>query len=247
MVTIHCGSITFTQVSAILFDKDGTLATTEPYLVALGHQRVHLLRDRFPDVACYLQQAFGLFEHHVRPDGLLAVGSRRDCEIATAAAVAARGLGWMDALVLVEQVFIQAQRSLPRKVEMTPVIPGVTELLRSLNQANIRIGIISADVVANIKDFVEHNHLQSCIQLQMGTDSGPSKPNPELVYSACHLLGVSLSETLVIGDSEADMRMARAAGVAGSIGVDWGWQAPLAPLPHADIMLNQVNQIQIDP
>jgi phosphoglycolate phosphatase len=245
LAIIHCGPLTFTNIRAILFDKDGTLANTEPFLVALGHQRIHLLECQFPGIDRYLQPAFGLFEQYVNPDGLLAVGSRRDCEIATAAAVTERGLGWVEALVLVEQVFEQAQRSLPRKAAMTPVIPGITQLLRSLSNVGIQLGIISADVIANIQDFVEHNQLQSYIRLQMGVDSGLSKPNPELLYNACRVLGVELAETLVIGDSEADMRMARAAGVAGSIGVDWAWQKSLASLPHADIMLNQVDQIQV--
>jgi phosphoglycolate phosphatase len=49
----------------------------------------------------------------------------------------------------------------------------------------------------------------------------------------------------MIGDSAADMSMARTAGAAGCIGVTWGWPTPM--ILEADVLINDFDQIQVWP
>ncbi|HEY9657220.1 MAG TPA: HAD-IA family hydrolase, partial [Allocoleopsis sp.] len=88
--------------------------------------------------------------------------------------------------------------------------------------------------------------LQPYLPLQLGTDEGPAKPHPALMYRACQALGVAPEATLVVGDALADVQMAEAAGAAGCIGAVWGWTQPPA-LEQADVLANHCSQIQIDP
>jgi phosphoglycolate phosphatase len=53
-------------------------------------------------------------------------------------------------------------------------------------------------------------------------DDGPGKPHPAMVLEAMRACGARPDQTLMIGDSVHDMRMAKAAGVRAQ-GVSWGF------------------------
>jgi phosphoglycolate phosphatase len=258
LVTIQCGQQIFTNVSAILFDKDGTLANSESFLLQVGYERLSLLGQQFPSLIPFLTRAFGIQAMHpelgssletngqaLDPAGLLAVGSRRDCEIAAAAAITTQGISWIQALKLAQDWFREAEQRLPRKATITPVLPGAEELLRSLKKSDVKVGVLSADTLGNIHDFLATYQLQSYVQLSIGIDSGPPKPDPQLVLQACRDLNVLPAQTLMIGDSEADVTMARAAQVQGAIGINFGWRTTLPDLPDTDQTLTSFKQLQI--
>ena len=66
------------------------------------------------------------------------------------------------------------------------------------------------------------------------------KPAPDMVLHLCSVLGVAPARTAVVGDSPADLRMARAAGAGLAIGVltGVGGRADLEAL--ADVVLDSV-------
>ena len=53
-------------------------------------------------------------------------------------------------------------------------------------------------------------------------DHNRGKPDPQMIETAMEKAGATREETVMIGDTVHDMRMARAAGV-GAIGVAWGY------------------------
>ena len=55
-------------------------------------------------------------------------------------------------------------------------------------------------------------------------DHNRGKPDPQMIETAMDMAGADRSETVMIGDTVHDMRMARAARV-GAIGVGWGYHA----------------------
>ena len=95
MVTIKCRGITFSNIEAVIFDKDGTLEDSEAFLRLLGIKRARLADAQIPGVGEPLQMAFGIEGGSIDPTGLLAVGSRRENEIVAAGYIAeAAGDGW---------------------------------------------------------------------------------------------------------------------------------------------------------
>jgi phosphoglycolate phosphatase len=80
----------------------------------------------------------------------------------------------------------------------------------------------------------------------MGVDSGLTKPDPALFLQACQALEVKPQTTLMVGDSQGDIEMARKAGAAGVIGICWG-NPEVAYLETADVAIAQLEQIQIQP
>lgn len=242
MVTIQCKNLSFTNIQAIIFDKDGTLEDSEAYLRTLGQKRSRLVDAQIPGIGEPLLMALGIDGNRLDPTGLLAVGSRYETEIAAAAYIAETGRGWLEAKAIAYNAFQEADQVIG--LAPSPLFVGSLEVLQYLFAAGVKLGILSAASTARVQAFVERHQLGDYVQLQMGVDQGPSKPDPALFLQACEKLGVEPSHTLMVGDSAGDIEMARNAGAAGCIGICW--RDPVAAhLQTADVTISQLDEIQI--
>lgn len=244
MATIQCGEVVFRNIQAVIFDKDGTLADSQAFLRTLGQRRSRLIDAQIPGVQEPLLMAFGIDHDRLNPAGLMAVGTRRENEIAAAAYVAETGRDWLESLVLVEKAFIEADAVMQRKADHTPLFEGALPLLQTLSAAGLSLGILSSDTTDNVQDLVQRYELGAYIQLEMGTDGLVAKPDPGVLEHACAKLGVTPQQTLVVGDSPVDIELARAAKAAGCVAVNWGWTNP-SHLAKADVIIHRFDQIQL--
>jgi phosphoglycolate phosphatase len=233
--------MSFSDVEAIIFDKDGTLANSEVFLRSLGQRRSRLIDAQIPGVQEPLLMAFGIEGDRLNPGGLLALGTRRENEIAAAAYVAETGRNWIDAQQLVHRAFAEVDQSAGRKADQTPLFPGVVETLQRLATAPLKLGILSADTTSNVEDFVQRYGLHSSILAILGSDGLLGKPDPAFLEQICKELNVLPSQTIVVGDSQADMLMARAAS-APCVGVTWGWSSAITL--DADVIIQRIDEIE---
>lgn len=241
-VTIRCRDVTFPNIEAILFDKDGTLEDSEVFLRELGYKRSRLIDAQIPGTAEPLLMAFGIQDDTLDPTGLIAVGSRRENEIAAAAYIAETGRGWLESLEIARKAFIEADQYLKDAPRTSPLFAGSLEVLKFLSEAGLKLGILSAASTAGVQAFVKRHQLEAYFQLQQGVDTELTKPDPALFVQACQRLGVSVSSTLMVGDSAGDMMMASRAGAAGCIGISWGKSIDF---PDADVAIAQLDEIQV--
>ncbi len=72
------------------------------------------------------------------------------------------------------------------------------------------------------------------------------KPAPDMVIHLCRAVGVPPSRTAVVGDSAADLRMARAAGAGLAIGVLTGVGGREELEPLADVVIDSVARLLDD-
>ena len=244
MVTVKCRAITFSNIQAVIFDKDGTLEDSQEFLRNLGIKRSRLADAQIPGVGEPLQMAFGIEGGSIDPTGLLAVGSRRENEIVAAGYIAETGRGWLESLTIARRAFDEADQML-KKAPSSPMFAGSLEVLKYLFAAGLKLGILSAAATVAVREFVRRHELGDCIQLEMGVDSANlNKPDPELFLLACQKLGVSPTATLMVGDSAGDIQMARDAGAAGCIGICWG-KAEVSHLEKADVAIASLEEIKI--
>ena len=244
MVTIRCRDVTFPNIQAIIFDKDGTLEDSQNFLRELGQKRSRLIDAQIPGIGEPLLMAFGINGDTLDPTGLIAVGSRRETEIAAAAYIAETGRGWIESLAIARSAFDEADRYLKDIANTSPLFAGSLDVLKFLYDAGLKLGILSAARTANVQAFVKRHQLEPYIQLCQGVDEGPSKPDPTLFLQACQSLGVEPASTLMVGDSAGDIEMARRAGAAGCIGICWGTPAA-AHLEAADVTISQLDEILV--
>ncbi|WP_414530035.1 HAD family hydrolase [Nodularia chucula] len=241
MVTIKCKNISFENIQAIFFDKNGTLEDSEAYLRSLGQKAARIIDAQIPGTGEPLLMAFGINGDTLDPAGLISVASRRETEIAAAAYIAETGRGWFESLKIARQSLEEAEKYLG--TTPAPLFPGTLDLLKSLSAAGIKLGIISAATTAEVSNFVTAHQLSNYIQVQKGVDDGPNKPDPILFLQACQALGVEPANSLMVGDAVGDIQMARNAQAAGCIGITWVGKSD--HVKGADVVINQLNEIQI--
>jgi len=241
VVSIQCKNVKFENIKAVFFDKNGTLEDSEVYLRSLGQKAARLIDAQIPGIGEPLLMAFGINGDSLDHTGLMAVASRRETEIATAAYIAETGRGWFESLKIARQSLDEAEKY----TNATPALlfPGTLEILQHLSSAGLKLGILSAATTAEVREFVARYQLSDYIEAQIGVDGGLSKPDPALFMQACQVLGVEPDHTLMVGDSVGDMQMARNAKAAGCVGITWIGKPD--NVKGADVVINRLDEIQI--
>ncbi|WP_324281943.1 HAD family hydrolase [Cyanobacterium aponinum UTEX 3221] len=244
MITIRCNQHLFRNIEAIIFDKDGTLADSEKFLRELAHKRARLIDANIPGTYEPLLMAFGVEQNYLNPTGLMAVGSNKENQIVAAGYIAETGKSWFEALEIASECFENAEKAFPTRGLTSPLFAGSLEVLEMLSKKGLKIAILSADTTQGVKDFVENHQLSPYIDFIMGVDGGLSKPDPRLYLETCQQLGVNPLNTLMVGDSQGDIAMAKNAQAGGVIGICWKY--PHAThLNTADVVISDLAQIKI--
>jgi phosphoglycolate phosphatase len=244
LITIVCKDRVFNNIEAIIFDKDGTLEDSQAYWSNIGKLRSQLIDSQIPGIFQSLVMIFGIQGNNLDPTGLMAVGSRYENEIAAAACIAKTGISWLEAKEIARSAFEATDRHTSDTPKTSPLFAGSLEVIKYLANAGLKLGILSADSTANVKVFVKYHQLSDYFQLSMGSDRDLTKPDPKLFIRACQNLGVKPSATLMVGDSQGDLEMAKRAGSAGAIGICWG-NAFATHLKLADLAISQLKDIKI--
>jgi phosphoglycolate phosphatase len=244
-MTIRCLEQTFENIQAIIFDKDGTLANVESYLIHLAQKRSRLVDAQVPGVQEPLLMAFGIERNQINPMGLQAVGSRHENQIAAAAYIAETGRTWAEALQIAATAFQEADTYLQPKAPQTPLFADLHPWLTRFAQQGIKLGILSADITPHVQDFIAEYELTQIMQASLGSTDNLGKPDPAFYQQLCQALAVEPAQTLMIGDSTLDMVMAKSAGAAGGIGVTWGWQHPVA-IEQADCLVGHPEVVRVE-
>ncbi|NJL60738.1 MAG: HAD family hydrolase [Methylacidiphilales bacterium] len=241
MVNIKCGNKTFKNIQAILFDKNGTLEDSETFLRSHAQRSARIVDAQVPGVGEPLLMAYGVNGDTLDPAGLMSVASRYETEIATAGYIAETGKSWFESLQIARKALDEADKYLGETA--SPMFAGSWELLKTLSEVGLKLGILSAASTDEVEHFVKVHKLDSYLQLQMGVDGEISKPNPKFFLQACERLGVEPSVTLMVGDSVGDMTMGKNAGAAGCIGISWVGKFDC--VRGADVVIKNLDEIEL--
>lgn len=244
MVKISCGDRIFENIQAIIFDKDGTLEDSHNFLRELGIIRTRIIDAQIPGIGEPLLMAFGIDQNLLAPKGLMAVGSRQENEIAAAAYIAETGRSWFESRKIAATAFAEADRYLSKTAVNAPLFAGSLELIKLLSEVGLKLGILSADSTAKVEQFVAIHQLSDYIQLAMGAERGLTKPDPQLFIQACQVLDIEPNCAVMIGDSQGDIIMAKLAGAAGTIGVNWN-SSETSYLAEAEVAISSWREIQV--
>lgn len=186
-----------TAVQAVLFDLDGTLVDSAPDL-ALAVDR--MLRDlgREP-----------VGEERVRD--WVGNGARRLVE----RAVTGRLDGRLEADRLEPALEIFFGHYAECLVERTCLYPGVTEALEQLALRGLPLAVVTNKPARFTMPLLAHLGLRRHFHAVVSGDTLPQrKPDPGPLLLAARQCGVAPGAALMVGDSDNDVRAARAAGMA---------------------------------
>lgn len=245
-------------VSAILFDKDGTLLE----FVSLWGNWGHCMLERFND---HLQKRGLAIAPEVLPallgtvhqdngtivdydrDGPLAMGTMADLYAILAWQGYAQGLSWAEMMEIVDLCRKEAD---DRMDQLKPVmaLPGVIRFLEEARSAGLPMAVVTADETDAAEKHLCWLGIRGYFGEVIGTDQVErGKPFADMTLLACERLGVDPAEVAVIGDTNGDMRMARAAGVAVAIGLSGNAAENEAGhlLPDADMIIRSYEDLSI--
>jgi phosphoglycolate phosphatase len=243
------------EVEAILFDKDGTLLDfVHTWGAWTRHMREHFsarLEQRGLEPLT-LEELGGEWGISLRPDGSaagydrngpLSMGTLTELLTLLGACGYRRGLSWAEARIAVRDSWKHADRELDQE-RAALALPGVPELLAACRATGIPIAVVTADETAAAVKHLSWLGLDGYFAEIIGTDQvDRGKPFPDMVELACSRLGIDVSRVAVIGDTNGDMRMAKAAGAAAAIGLAAG--AAVQELPDADAIAGSCREIRV--
>lgn len=104
-----------------------------------------------------------------------------------------------------------------------PLYPGARACLDALaSRDDLLLGVATGKSRRGLDAMLDHHDLRRHFVALRTADSHPSKPHPEMLLAACADAGVDPERAVMVGDTEFDMQMGRAAGTA-AFGVGWGY------------------------
>jgi pyrophosphatase PpaX len=181
---------------AILFDLDGTLVDTVPFILAA-------VRHAFAGYGACPSDA----------EWIAGIGTPLRTQLASFAREAAH----VDELLARYRAFW-----LEHHDAMTRTFPGALATAGLLARRGHPLGVVTAKTEEGALRTLRHTGLLPLLSALVGADTcGRAKPDPEPVLVALARVGRTAREALLVGDSVHDVSAARAAGVR-AIGVTWG-------------------------
>ena len=182
-----------TILKALVLDLDGTLLDTAPGLTdALNRTLADI--GRKPLTLDDVKPMIG--------DGVSTLIER---------AVAATGPALPPATIAEA---VARYRALMSDIPLPPVFAGARAALGQFNEWGIKLAVCTNKPEAAARDVLDRTRLIHFLDVVIGADMAPLKPDPAMVNQALGALGVAANEAALIGDSEVDVATAQAAKLA---------------------------------
>lgn len=230
------------KAQAIIFDKDGTLIDFDAmwggWVIYLAEQ---LSQASGLPVREALSLAMGYDEgtKKVLAHGKLAITPMAKLYTLTVEVMQSLGLSAEKAEKIVETCWC-----IPDPVELAKPFTDMRELFYKLHSEGIKIAIATADDREPTQAMLEAFDVEEYIFTMVCADDGIlTKPAPDMVHAICQRMNIHPSKVMVIGDTIADLKMARAAGAGLSVGVLSGVSNARDLVPFADVLLESVEDL----
>lgn len=132
-----------------------------------------------------------------------------------------------------------------RLIDLTKTYAGALDVIVALKARGVRIGLCTNKTEDLARGIVEGLGLGKYFDAIVGGGPGrPLKPSPIPLFDTLAHLGVAAPDAVMVGDSGADVKCARAAGVA-IIGVSFGYsRIPMKQL-GADVTIDSYAEFDV--
>lgn len=226
-------------IDLVVFDKDGTLLDFDAmwggWIEQLGTRlEAAARRPVAPDV--YAALGYDPVARHAATGGLLAIGTNAEV-FDRIAAVLRR---WCPSVAAARRVLEEAW-SMPDPVALAVPLADLPALFGRLRADGRRVAIATTDDRGPAEATLAALGIAHLVDaMACGDDGLPTKPAPDPLLAVCDRTGIDPGRAAVVGDTPADLRMARAGGAGLAIGVlsGVGTEADLAPL--ADMLVPSI-------
>lgn len=230
------------RAQGIIFDKDGTLIDFDfmwgGWVLYLAEQLQSISGLPVREPLC-LAMGYDDSNRKVLAHGKLAYAPMAELYQLTVDVVQSLGLNKTRA----EQT-VQDGWCIPDPVLLAKPFTDTRDLFSKLHQAGVKLGIATTDDRAPTQAMIEAFDLEEYLTAMVCADDGiPAKPAPDMALTICQRMNIHPSKAIVIGDTTADLKMARAAGAGLVVGVLSGASASSDLIAYADVLIDSVDEL----
>ena len=226
----------------VIFDKDGTLIYIEKIFVKWFQKTVSNMIDIIDDLdEFYIHMGYNKKTNYFDSNSELAKGTSDDVKNAFKSYFLKKFPEKNE-----EEIFSMVAPRVPImeiKEEYIEPCGDLKKIFMSLKRNNIKIAVCTSDdryqTIKTLKILGLHNMIDCIV---CGDDPISSKPSPEPIWKICNELNVKPSETIMVGDTIADVHAGINSKCSKIIGVLTGGYET-HDLQNADIILKNVDEV----
>ena len=230
-------------IDVVVFDKDGTLISFDAMWVGWAHElggRLEAATRRPVAGDVFATIGFDPTRDRIVPGGPLAVATMDGIRDLIGAVLRR----WCPSVPAAMRILADAWFEPDPVATAVPLadLPGVLGAVRSSGR---RIAVATTDDRRPTQATLAGIGIAGLVDdLVCGDDPGPTKPEPEAIVAIGRRLGAVPERIAMVGDTVADLRMARGAG-ARSIGVSSGVTGTADLAPFADRVLGTIAELLV--
>ncbi len=251
MVNLTVDNKSFNNIKLVVFDKDGTLFDLHKYWSFVIKQRAIYFSNKYqssfvPNLFDELAFAMGLVdEKYISKKGPIGIEPRSN--IVNIVYKKLNSYGFEILRTDVEKGFIKVDEIVDRNLNfLVEKLPGVDYLLSSLKKLGCFIALATTDVSHRTSKTLNYSGISQSFDYLISSDQvEKSKPNSEMIEKIINNFSdIDNSQVVLIGDSIADVDLARNAGIH-FIGVKTGTNADDF-LQASDILTGNLSNIIVE-
>jgi len=184
---------------AVIFDLDGTLVISTIEFMKFRTRLLSYIRDKVTDMSGYSTREttvtmIARFEEEMMAKGVdgRTISSYLD-----------------DIDAFLNEIELE-------NIEKTICVPGAKELLRSLNEKNVKVGILTRGSPEYAERALEIAGLDRFVDATIARNRKSGirpKPSPESAFALAEMLGVPIEDAIMVGDYSIDFVCAKDAGI----------------------------------
>jgi len=225
-------------IQLVVFDKDGTLISFEAMWTGWARDlgaRLELATRRPVAGDVYTTIGYDPVANRILAGGPMAVATMG--EIGELVGAVLRR--WCPSVSAARRILADAW-SEPDPVERAVPLADLVAVFIALREGGRRIAVATTDDRTPTQATLAALGLAAFVDdIVCGDDEWPTKPEPAALTLIANRLGVQVEHTAMVGDTPADMRMARGAG-ARAIGVTSGVGSTAELAPDADLVVDSI-------
>ena len=229
----------FSQVKAIIFDKDGTLLDFDAYW-AVGSEKVmedFLTRIGRNDISCdEILPILGIHNGVCDINSVFCQNTFWEISEIIYEFLIKKGCSNLTRLQTYEFI-LEAYDRISDLGVIKPTCNDLRALLEKLKKQGIRLAVVTTDTAESTQKCLSALGIHDLFD-KIYTDDGnaPNKPDPYAAFDFCRTFGLDKENVIMVGDTMTDIKFARNAGIK-VISIAKNSENKKILAPHADAVI----------
>lgn len=237
------------NVQNIFFDKDGTIFDIHHYWCSMIKLRAQILTEKYNlrDACEPLCDAMGVngSGNRLKPEGPVGIKPRSHIVKVSAQTMQQQGVEISEEEV--EALFKEADvKSTDMMDDFLVILPGVKKFLEDCHKNSIKMVIATTDITSRAQKALLEKGLNHYFTSVYGGDLVENtKPAPDMADLIFNELCISRDESIMIGDHNVDVLLAKNASMLAGIGVTTGLLDRESLSANTDFVTDDLSTIEV--